>query len=95
MIRAHVSLFMVHSILIFKCDVIFNSAQPPKIKNPDAPHFETGGCPMNVNDDDDHRICTRFSCFSVNPFESHRRFDCARVVDIDLCYMESDTKKKF
>ena len=26
MIRAHVSLFMVHSILIFKCEVIFNCA---------------------------------------------------------------------
>ena len=48
---------------------------------------------MNVNDDDDHRICIRFSCFSVNPFESHRRFDCARVVDIDLCYIESDLEK--
>lgn len=70
-----------------------NSLPSPKLETLMHPHFETGGCPMNVNDDDDHRICIRFSCFSVNPFESHRRFDCTRVVDIDLCYMESDLEK--
>ena len=79
--------------IYFPTKTLPNVTPLPKSETQMHPHFETGGCPMNVNDDDDHRICIRFSCFSVNPFESHRRFDCTRVVDIDLCYIESDLEK--